>query len=268
MRIGRNCARIALIALIPAAAAVAAPTPVVVRIENISPSNGTYVTPLFVGFHNGQFDIFNPGSAASVAVERLAEDGDTAPLAADFLASGAGLIQSTIPGPGGVPPVFPPGTNASQTFVVESTAATSRFFSFGSMVVPSNDAFISNPDPQAFRVFDDAGNFIPRTITVLGSQVWDAGTEVNDEVPQNTAFFGQVTPNTGVPEGGVVQIHPGFRGSVANPGTPAILADPRFANADFKLPGYEVARITIVPEPAALSGAALTLLALRQRRRR
>src|SRR5687768_2038828 len=138
MRIGRNCFSAASIALIPAAAALAAPTTVVVRIENISPSNGTYVTPLFVGFHNGQFDILNPASAASTAVERLAEDGDTAPLAADFLASGAGLIQGTIPGPGGVPPVFPPGTSGSQSFVLESTAATSRFFSFGAMIVPSN----------------------------------------------------------------------------------------------------------------------------------
>jgi hypothetical protein len=274
MHRGRSCALIAAAALgTTAAIALAVPVPVTVTIENISPENGTYFTPVWVGFHNGQFDVFTPGTAASVALERIAEDGNTAPLASDFTASALGTTQGTIPGPGGTPPVFPPGTSASQSFVLESTDALNRYFSYASMVVPSNDAFISNPDPQSFQIFDGAGNFIPQTILVLGSQVWDAGTEVNDEEPANTAFFGQTTPNTGVTEGGVVQIHPGYKGSVANPGTAMILADPRFANADFKLPGYEVARITIVPEPGGalggmLVGACALLRGASRRRRR
>lgn len=47
-------------------------------------------------------------------------------------------------------------------------------------------------------------------ITLAGSDVLDAGTEVNDELPENVAFLEQSSPNTGVDENGVVEIHPGF----------------------------------------------------------
>jgi hypothetical protein len=87
--------------------------------------------------------------------------------------------------------------------------------------------------------------------------VLDAGTEVNDEIPMNTAFFGQTMPNTGTTQNGVVMIHPGF----LPPGSGGILDDPMFANANFKAIGYQVAQITVeaVPEPATfgLAGAAL-----------
>jgi len=75
----------------------------------------------------------------------------------------------------------------------------------------------------------------------------DAGTEVNDELPMNTAFFGQMTPNTGADENGVATIHPGFNA----PGSGGILDDPLFANADFKASGYQIAQITVelFPKP-------------------
>jgi hypothetical protein len=58
-----------------------------------------------------------------------------------------------------------------------------------------------------------------------------------------------MTPDTGVDENGVAHFHPGF----LPVGSGGILDDPMFANADFTQPGYEVARITIVPEPSALT---------------
>ncbi|MCY7283118.1 MAG: hypothetical protein LH679_06680, partial [Cyanobacteria bacterium CAN_BIN43] len=67
----------------------------------------------------------------------------------------------------------------------------------------------------------------------------DAGSELNDEVPANTAFFGQQTPNTGVTENGVVRLATGFI-----PGDP-ILSTPQFANADFTAPNYQIARFRI-----------------------
>ena len=126
---------------------------------------------------------------------------------------------------------------------VDPNSASSQYFSFASMVIPSNDAFIANGDPMAHSVFDENGNFVGASFLVMGtgSTVWDAGTEVNDELPANTAFFGQAAPSTGVAEGGTVQIHPGFLAA----GSGGILDDPMFASADFTAAGYRVARITI-----------------------
>jgi hypothetical protein len=138
------------------------------------------------------------------------------------------------------------------------------------MIVPSNDAFIANGNPMFFQVFDMMGGFLGGSFIVSGGMVLDAGTEVNDEIPMNTAFFGQTTPNTGTTQNGVVMIHPGF----LPPGSGGILDDPMFANANFKAMGYQIAEITIeaVPEPATvgLVGAALAaaMAAGRMRRRR
>jgi hypothetical protein len=196
-----------------------------------------------------------------MALERLAEDGDTVPLMNDFTASGAGAAQATIMTAGGP---FGPGQSASMTFVLDSLAPASRYFSYASMIIPSNDAFIANGNPLAFPVFDALGNFVGGTFVVMGAMVNDAGTEVNDEIPMNTAFFGQTMPNTGVTEGGVVAIHPGFN----PPGSGGILDDPMFANADFKAPGYLIAEISlqVVPEPSTfvLIGAAFLAIGLRR----
>ncbi|MEA5552563.1 spondin domain-containing protein [Anabaena cylindrica UHCC 0172] len=53
------------------------------------------VTPLWVGFHDGNFDIFNLNESASSSLERLAEDGDTAPISNLFSSSGNGQVQGT-----------------------------------------------------------------------------------------------------------------------------------------------------------------------------
>ncbi len=235
-----------------------------VTIENIAPETGVVVTPLWVGFHNGSFDIFNLGEAAATDVEALAEEGNTTPIASTFLASGTGQVQGTLLGPGispTSPPVIPPGAIATKTFEIDGTLASSRYFSYGAMVVPSNDAFIANENPLAFKIFDDTGKFIATDFIVTGNQIWDAGTEVNDEIPQNTALLGQTVPNTGVTENGLVTQHPGFiRGG-------NILS--AFPNADFTTPGYQVAHIRVeqVPEPANTAGLFIAggLLWLRRR---
>ncbi|QSJ21043.1 spondin domain-containing protein [Nostoc sp. UHCC 0702] len=222
-----------------------------VTVENIAPQQGVVVTPLWVGFHDGSFDIFNLDQPASTDVERLAEDANTAPIGSTFLASGAGQVQGTLLGPGispTSPPLIPPGAIATQTFQIDGSLASSRYFSYGAMIVPSNDAFIANDNSRAFKIFDDAGNFIGADFIVTGNQIWDAGTEVNDEIPQNTGLLGQTVPNTGVTENGVVRQHPGFI-----PGGNILTA---FPNADLTIPGYQVAHIKVeaVPEPSNAAG--------------
>jgi hypothetical protein len=222
-----------------------------VSIENLAPTAGNFLTPVWVGFHNGGFDIYDRGVSlvGFPGTESVAEDGATEQISAQFTRVGAGSVQATIPGATG--PIAPTQT-ATFDFDLDQVRNSGAFFSYASMIIPSNDAFIANGNPLAHRIFDGSGNFLGADFVVAGSQVLDAGTEVNDELPFSTAFFGQQTPNTGVDQNGVVETHPGF-----NPrGSGGILDSTRFANADFKAPGYQVARIRVeqVPEPASVLG--------------
>lgn len=224
-------------------------TRVLVTIENLAPVAGTFQTPVWVGFHEGQFDTYDgntPASsnprAGSIAMESICEDGNTGPIAADFADLSDG-VDATIPGPNG--PIAP-GDIASQSFILDGSDPSLAYFSYASMILPSNDFCISNGNPRAHLIFDGAGNFVAESFFVSGSEVLDAGTEVNDEIPANTAFFGQATPNTGVDENGVI----GTIGTDLEErgflpvGSGGILDDPRFRMADFLAPGYPAVKIS------------------------
>jgi len=71
---------------------------VTVTVENLAPSNGTFITPVWFGFHDGSFDLFNVSEAASPELERLAEDGQIDPLSMSFLGGGAGRVDGRIAG--------------------------------------------------------------------------------------------------------------------------------------------------------------------------
>lgn len=229
-----------------------------VTITNLAPAGGTYLTPVWVAFHNGNFDTYNRGEAVSPAFERLAEDGDTGPLSMAFsgvVGPAAGMGQdATLLEPDGFPgmPIFDPGNSSTKVFDVNPTSES--YFSFASMVIPSNDAFIGNDNPQAYNVFDEDGNVRSFDIYVNGDQVLDAGSEQNTEV--DAAFLNQAAGDAGVVENGVVMRHSGFNGSVANPdGTPVnILGGSNGAGvmfdavaADFSREGSKIARIHIGP---------------------
>ena len=215
---------------------------VTVTVENLAPENGTFLTPLWAAFHDGTFDTYNRGNAVSPGLESLAEDGDASVLSSEFISSGAGLVDGVILGTEGAEGPIDPGETTSFTFTLDSSLDTSRFFSYASMVIPSNDAFIANGNPEAIEIFDEDGNFIGADFVVSGRQVLDAGTEVNDEAETSTAFFGQAAPNTGVEQSGVVRRHRGF----IEDGR--ILSESQFAGSDFTTEDYQVARITISTE--------------------
>lgn len=217
---------------------------VVVTINNRAPNNGTFQTPVWIGFHKGNFDIYDRNEPAnslpisgSTALERLAEDGSTGPISEDFSIVSRTGVQSTITSNVPDQPVLAPRNRVSRLFRLNPRE--NRFFSYASMVIPSNDAFVANGNPRAHRVFSNAGRFVASNFTVTGDQVLDAGTEVNDELPENTAFFGQAAPDTGETEDGVIGSHMGF----AEAGSGGILDDPMFANADFLEDGYEAMTI-------------------------
>lgn len=223
---------------------------IAVTVENLAPRGGTFQTPVWVGIHDGSFDIYSRNVPAAGpmsplgddSLERLAEDGATGPIAANFQSALPTAVEATVPGPNG--PIAP-GDRGFSALLVDPLSPTNRYFSYASMILPSNDAFVSNGNPLAHAVYDAQGSFVFSDFIV--TDVLDAATEVNDEVPANTAFFGQMAPNTGVDEGntGVVD-HPGF-----NPrGSGGILDDFRYRNGDFTLGGYSHMMVRVRRAPA------------------
>lgn len=215
------------------------PTTVAVTIENLAPQDGTYLTPTWVGFHDGNFDIYNSQESLTLfpGTESLVEDGNSEPLSARFDATNGGSVRGVVANDNA--PIAP-GESATAVFELDGSE---EFFSYASMIIPSNDGFIANDNPLAYPIFDQEGNFISTDFIIGGSDVLDGGTEVNDEIPENTAFFGQVNPDSGTEENGVVTQHPGFQPK----GNGGILDDSQFVNADFTADNYQVARISVEP---------------------
>lgn len=216
-----------------------------ITIRNTSEAGGTALTPFFAGFHDGSFDLYNRGEVASAGLEALAEDGNNAVIADELRQADADAQSTNVLGDRG-----PIAAGEMATATIDVDGLSNGFLSFGSMVLPSNDAFIGTGAAQ--QLFDANGTFQgARSFTFDGSNVLDAGTEVNTE--RDAAFINQTGPNTGVTEGGVVTAHPGFNGSLGNPGGEQIILggtnafgefiDP--AAADFTLPGAQIATVHI-----------------------
>ena len=274
-------------ALVAVTGTAASAATITVTVENLSPDGGLFATPVWVGFHNGSFDLFDVGAEASVGLERIAEDGSFAAIAEEFGSATDGTGQgAVITAPGGFAgaPVFEPGEAVSQTFEVDEF--TQRLLSFGAMVLPSNDAFFGTDD--AVELFDADGNFLGTQTLVFGpADILDAGTEANTEL--DAAFLNQTGPDTGITTNDLIGVHPGFIGSVNGPalgpngeigsvlgGTVAAGAviDPLLG--DFTRPGFgDYVRVTVtagdataIPSPSAAAAGLLGLGAMVLRRRR
>ncbi|MEL7171401.1 MAG: spondin domain-containing protein, partial [Pseudomonadota bacterium] len=230
-------------------------TEIRITVENLSPEGGTFLTPFWFGLHDEGFDLFEVGGEASEGLERIAEDGTFMAIAEELIAADPEGQGGIVTGAAG--PIATAETTSVNVDVVDGSAT--QYISLAAMLLPSNDAFVGTEEEIA--LFDDEGNFLgTQTVTFLGSDVLDAGTEVNTEM--DAAFINQAMDDAGIEEGGVIAAHPGFNGSAGLPepefdeiilgGTNAFgeFIDPTVA--DFTLPGAGVAEITIqeviVPE--------------------
>ena len=145
------------------------------------------------------------------------------------------------------PYFFVQASGETETFTVtlEGTPEQNRYFSFASMLFPTNDGFIANDDPQAIEIFDESGNFVGADYIVTGENAWDTGTEVNDELPENLAYTFEAFAE-GEDENGTVQPFPGLL-----PAGEGGIVDFEFngelvsADADFTVLDYPLARITV-----------------------
>lgn len=172
-----------------------------VTIENLAPENSVSITPLNLGFGQGVFDAFDIGSAVSQEIENIAELGDGAAWQAAFLAADPNAVVGTLLDP--MHGVLLPGDSATQDFFVDSNVNT--YFTFASMVVPSNDFFIGNDDPMAYDLFDDDGNLRISSITVYSTDIWDAGSEAFD--PLTGAFLPGANAPGGLAQNSVVALN-------------------------------------------------------------
>jgi hypothetical protein len=178
--------------LLACGAAAAAPVQLTVTVENVAAANTVSFAPLHVGFHNGTFDAFNNGQTAGAAITSVAEGGSGNVWQADFAAADPTATRGTIGG------ALTPGNSTSMSFTVDP--GVNAFFTFASMVIPSNDLFIGND--AAIRLFDAAGNLLINSIDQLARQIWDNGSEVAD--PANAAFIAGGVNSQRTPENGVV----------------------------------------------------------------
>lgn len=183
--------------------------------ENLSAPGGLWNTPLFLGFHDGSFDTFDPGVAASSSLEALAEEGMPGGLVGDIAgvagAQSAVLFGDDAPSAGpGV--LFNPGSSAS--IIVDLLPTSNRYLSFASMLLPSNDAFIGNANPTAYDLFDINGDFKEGfSISIYGMNVWDSGTEENDTMGVPFSAIGGTSAPT---VGGVVAQHSGLQNFIGS----------------------------------------------------
>ena len=195
---------LAAAALMLGAAAQAAD--VKVTLTQLAPAGGVGIAPLWVGFHNGSFDSFDAGYAASLGIERAAEDGSAAQLTSIFGVTASGGVQGTLPGP----PAFP-GAVRSLLLSGVDVAGANRYFSYAAMVVVSNDFFIANDNATQFDLSSLSHGGKLSLLVGGAGHVWDAGTEVNDfrYSLANAAFGiggGQTGANQGTDEHGVVHL--------------------------------------------------------------
>ncbi len=162
-----------------------------VTVENLAPANSISLAPFRFGFGTGLFDAFDndefafllgEASIAEAPIVTIAEGGSGSTWFPAFQAAEPNANLGSVFGPN-MPPILPGETN-SAIFDIDTA---NRFFTFGAMVVPSNDHFLGNANPQAFEVFDTNGDLILTSITEDASRIWDAGSET--ENPANAAFL-------------------------------------------------------------------------------
>lgn len=179
-----------------ATSADAAIVQVKVTVENLSPVNSISFAPLRFGFHNGSFDAFNNGEVAGQPIISVAEGGSGADWFPAFQMADPGAVLGSVGGA-----LTPGATAASGTFRVNT--ALNPFFTFASMVIPSNDHFIGNDNPMRYRLFSSTGTQLISQIDQQASQIWDNGSEITD--PLAAAFLAIGNNDLRTAENGVVR---------------------------------------------------------------
>ena len=216
------------------------PMPFTVRIENVStdstlrPSDGSkQPVPMSPGVwvvHNSLRPLFTDGATdRGDGLEAIAEDGDPTMLAS-VLENQSGVFRSDLfnmpVGASGPGPLLP-----GNAYEFSFDAYPGSYLSFATMFVPSNDVFLA-PGEGGIALFDSNGEPISGEVTDQ-VQLWDAGTETNEEPG--------VGPNQ-------VQRQSGPNTGPADPDTTVRLVDDGFTYPQVN----EVIRVIVNPTPTSV----------------
>ncbi|HEX4341534.1 MAG TPA: spondin domain-containing protein [Polyangiaceae bacterium] len=155
--------------------------------------------------HNaGARPLFTTGTADyGDGLEHIAEDGNPSVLGSALTTLDGGItaaVFNTPTGAAGPGPILP-GAKYQFTF----TASPGDALSFATMLAATNDVFFG-PKDTGIALFDASNKPLTGDITAQIS-LWDCGTEGNEEpgIGPNTVT-NQLTPDTGAPGEGMVQL--------------------------------------------------------------
>jgi hypothetical protein len=229
-----------------------------VTVETVGPVG---LAPVIVNFSDGSYDIFDVGSAASDALEDLAETGS--PMG--FAPPSGGPVFGPGVGPGSPPIYAPAGATASEVFTVDDSHT---MFQIAAMVLPSNDWFIGND--TAFDVSALIGALRGSSLKFDFSLAYDAGTEEEDfDFSPGNGLIGVSNPGGGDPDFGTDT--PGEVVTLVTGSDPfaSFLNIPNgfdTTTADFTSGSIASVTVTTVPEPTGLAWIVLPLLTVWRRR--
>lgn len=249
--------------------------------------SGLVVSEVLIVFHDGTFDLFDPGEQASDVLAAYASGGNPELLIESATSQGFDAVVV----PFDVPRLSGPVSAArlDEIGLLPSSSITeiapdidlgaTPYISYIGKVHPADDLFFANEDPARFflggELNESAG---PISIDIFGQDLFDAGTRDNDE--QNLLLLD--VPHAQEPlsealvrsENDVVQPHLGFLGSQressAEPGRVLgddheICLDPASSSVgcigyspsalDFTAPGYPLLQLLITQEYDLIHGA-------------
>lgn len=179
-----------------------------VKITNLT--SGQPLTPPLAAVHRRPVDLFSVGEVASFQLKEIAENGNLDPMLMRL--EGEKHVNEVVVAAGSPPPLLP-GESISFQLEVERGA---RYLSFVSMLICTNDGFTGVDAHKLPKSVSES--------TILHSEGYDAGTEINTEdfadlvppcpvltgVPSNDSGTG--TSDPALAEGGVIRHHPGIQG--------------------------------------------------------
>lgn len=183
-----------------------------ISITNLT--HGNHFTPILITAHDDASHLFQSGEMASPALQKMAEGGDIADLAAAAMGNNEITVENPAMG------LLAAGAKTSGIML---DTQTMTHLSIVAMVLPTNDAFVGL---DAWKIPTTAGTY------TLNLNAYDAGTEANDEIINGGGMPGTPgipaapggdggTNGTGVMDGSSntkVHIHPGVLGDTDTAG--------------------------------------------------